>query len=84
MFILESKMVWARTGKTITRKFRCSLGPRKGRVVSTASQCMAPMDLKKRQVMKKTRAQKGIRMTRKAKKIKKYSPQSRMLRRLNQ
>jgi hypothetical protein len=83
MYFLEAKMVWARSGTGIKRKYRCTMGSRKGRTVSNPSQCNAPTDLKKKMVMKKTKASKGQRMSRKAQKTKKYSPQSRMIRRLN-
>lgn len=83
MYFLEAKMVWATSGSGIKRKYRCTMGSRQGRTVANPSQCNAPVDLKKRMVMKKTKAAKGTRMTRKAQKTKKYSPQSRMVRRLN-
>ena len=62
----ESKVVFARRGKTVARKFRCTVGKRKGRVVSSPQQCVAPIDLKKRFVMKRTKASQGKRMMRKA------------------
>ena len=38
------KQVWARSGKKVVRKYRCTTGRRKGRVVSKMSQCYAPLD----------------------------------------
>ena len=82
--VFEEKMVWARKGKkAITRKFRCTVGKRKGRVVSNPSQCSAPIDLKKRFVLKRTKAQKGARMARIAKRTKKMNPASKAIQRMN-
>jgi hypothetical protein len=79
----ESKMVWAKKGSKLTRKYRCSVGPRKGRVVSSLSQCGKPIDLKKRFVLRRTKAAKGSRMARRARFTKRVNPTSRMVRRLN-
>lgn len=81
--LVETKMVWARKGKKIARKFRCTYGKRVGRVVSDPSQCGAPIDMKKRFVLKRTKAQKGSRMSRKAMRTKKTNFASKMVRALN-
>ena len=81
--VIEAKLVWARKGKQLTRKFRCTVGKRAGRVVSTPSQCSAPIDLKKRFTLKRTKAIKGARMARKARRTKKFNPASRMVQKLN-
>lgn len=81
--IIESKLVWARKGKSITRKFRCTFGKRKGRLVSKPQQCSAPIDLKKRFTLKRTKAQKGARMARKARFTKRFNPASKAVQRLN-
>ena len=81
--VVEAKLVWARKGKQLTRKFRCTVGKRAGRVVSKPSQCSAPIDLKKRFTLKRTKAIKGARMARKAKRTKKFNPASRMVQKLN-
>lgn len=81
--LVETKMVWARKGKKIARKFRCTFGKRKGRVVANPSQCSAPIDMKKRFTLKRTKAQKGSRMTRKAQRTKRTNPASKMVRALN-
>lgn len=79
----EAKVVFARRGKSVTRKFRCTVGKRKGRVVSNPQQCMAPIDLKKRFVLKRTKAMKGGVMSRKAKRTKISNPASRIVQQLN-
>lgn len=81
--VVEAKLVWARKGKQLSRKYRCTVGKRKGRVVSNPTQCSAPVDLKKRFTLKKTKARMGARMARKAKRTKKFNPASKMVQRLN-
>lgn len=81
--VTEAKVVYARRGKSVTTKFRCTVGPRKGRVVASPAQCSRPIDLKKRFVLRKTRAAKGSRMMKKAQRTKRVNPQSRIVRQLN-
>ena len=82
--LVEAKLVWAKKGKNkVVRKFRCTFGRRKGRLVAKQSQCSAPLDLKKRYVLKRTKAAKGGRMMRKARKTKKYNPASKRVAALN-
>jgi|TARA_R110000851_G_scaffold86833_2_gene189019 hypothetical protein len=73
---LEEKQVWARKGKTLVRKYRCTGGKRKGRVVATPGQCFAAPDMKKRALFKRTKARLGKRMSRKAQKTKRTNPAS--------
>lgn len=77
------KQVWARSGKKVVRKYRCTTGNRKGRVVSNISQCFAAPDIKKRIKMKHTKARLGARMARKARKTKRINPASRRVQALN-
>lgn len=81
--LVETKMVWARKGKKIARKYRCTFGKRKGRVVADPSQCSKPVDMKKRFTLRRTKAQKGSRMTRKAQRTKRTNPASKAVRALN-
>ena len=80
---LDESQVWARSGKKVVRKYRCSGGSRKGRVVSKMSQCFAAPDVKKRQLLKKTKARLGKRIARKAKRTKRINPASRRVQSLN-
>ena len=80
---LEEGQTWARSGKKVVRKFRCSGGPRKNRVVAKMAQCFAAPDIKKRQTLKKTKARLGGRMIRKAKKTKRINPASKRIQSLN-
>jgi len=80
---LDEKQVWARSGKQVVRKYRCSGGRRNGRVVTSMSQCYAPVDIKKRMTLKKTKARAGKRMTRKSLKTKRVNPVSKRVQKLN-
>jgi hypothetical protein len=80
---LDEKQVWARTGKKVVRKYRCTGGKRKGRVVAKMSQCFAAPDIKKRVKFKQTRARLGARMARKAKRTKRINPASRRVQAMN-
>jgi hypothetical protein len=80
---LEEGQTWARSGKKVVRKYRCTSGPRRNRIVAKMSQCFAAPDPKKRMQMKKTRARLGSRMMRKAKKTKRINPASKRVQALN-
>ena len=81
--VTEAKVVFARRGKSVTTKFRCTVGPRQGRVVASPAQCSKPIDLKKRFVLKKTKAAKGSRMSKKAQRTKRANPASKIVTQLN-
>lgn len=80
---LEEKRVWARSGKKVVRKYRCTSGRRKGRVVAKIGQCFAAPDMKKRFSLKKTKARLGGKITRKARRTKRVNPASRRVQALN-
>lgn len=79
----EARRVWAKSGDKLVRKFRCTSGRRKGRVVASPEQCNKPIDIKKRLTMKKTVRRKGKVMQRKAKRAKRINPVSKQVSRLN-
>jgi len=81
--IISEKQVWARSGKKVVRKYRCTSGSRKGRVVSKVSQCFAVPDIKKRIQLKKTKARYGNRLSKKSKKTKRINPASIRIQRMN-
>lgn len=81
--VVEAQLVWARKGNKIVRKFRCSVGQRKGRVVSDPSQCAKPIDLKKRMILRKTKAKMGARIAKKAQRTKRMNPASKAIQKLN-
>jgi hypothetical protein len=80
---IEEKQVWARKGKSVTRKYRCGSGRRKGRVVSKMQQCFAPLNIKQSVRFKQTKKKLGGKMARKAKRTKRVNPASKRLVQLN-
>ena len=80
---LDEKRVWARSGKKVVRKFRCTSGRRKGRIVAKIGQCFAAPDMKKRFQLKRTKAKLGSRMARKARRTKRTIAASKAVQRLN-
>tara|TARA_B100000085_G_scaffold252536_1_gene250339 strand:+ start:579 stop:863 length:285 start_codon:yes stop_codon:yes gene_type:complete len=80
---LNEKQIWGRRGKKLVRKYRCTGGRRKGRIVANMAQCFAAPNMKARMSMKKTRARLGARITRKAMRTKRTNPASIALKRLN-
>jgi len=76
-------MAWAKRGNQVVRKFRCSSGRRKGRIVSKPAQCFAAPDIQKRIKLKMTKMRLGSKMTRKSKRTKKVNPASKRVAALN-
>lgn len=69
--------IFGKTGKKMSRKYRCTSGPRKGRIVAKASTCTAPLNVKKSAKMKATRrTKKSIQAVRTAR-TKRTNPVSR-------
>jgi len=80
---LNEALVWARSGKTVVRKYRCQGGMRHGRVVSDPGKCYVRIDPKKRANMKKMKARLGNRIARKSKKTKRTNPASKRVQAMN-
>jgi hypothetical protein len=80
---IEEGQTWARSGKKVVRKYRCTSGPRDGRIVAKIAQCFAAPDIKKRVTLKKTKARLGKRLSRKAKRTKRMNPASRRVQKMN-
>jgi hypothetical protein len=80
---LDEKQIWGRRGKKLVRKYRCTTGNRKNRIVATPAQCFASPNIKAKMTMKRTRARLGSRMARKARRTKRINPASIALKRLN-
>jgi len=76
-------VAWKRQGGKITRKYRCTFGPRKGRVMSSPAACNAPYKNKAAQTLKRTKAAAGKRMSFQSTKTKKMNPVSKRAKRLN-
>lgn len=80
---VDEAMAWAKRGNKVVRKFRCSAGPRTGRIVKDLGQCFAAPDVAKRHRLKVTKARLGSRMVRKAKRTKRVNPASKRVKALN-
>ena len=80
---IEEGQTWARSGMKVVRKYRCTSGPRKNRIVSKIGQCFAAPDVKKRVQLKRIKARLGKRLARKAKRTKRINPASRRVQAMN-
>lgn len=78
-----AKLVYAKSGDKLVKKWRCTSGKRRGKIVSSPENCFKPIDIKKRARMKKLRRMKNAQMTRKAQITKKVNPVSRQVSKLN-
>ena len=80
---LDEGVAWAKRGNKVVRKYRCTTGARKGRIVKDLGQCSAAPDVAKRMRLKITKARLGARMSRKANRTKRINPASIRTRNLN-
>ena len=55
---MKEGLVWSRQGGKQVRKYRCTSGVRKGRVMASPASCNKPLDVSKGQTLKKTKASK--------------------------
>lgn len=84
MMVTEGAVVaYARQGKKIVRKYRCTSGKKQGRIVSSPGDCNKAIDPKRRFIARKTHATKGKRMARKRKRTMRANPSSKRLQVLN-
>jgi len=67
---------FSKSGSKTTRKYKCTSGPRKGRIVAKASTCSAPKNVKASVGLKRTKAKKGSTMGVKARRTKRANPAS--------
>lgn len=81
--VVETKIVWARSGKRIKRKVRCTVGLKKGRVVSSASTCSKRIDIKKRIRFNRLKAKFKKRFIARARRTKKFNQVSRRVAKMN-
>jgi len=56
--LFEVKNVWSRKGTKNVRKYRCTSGVRKGRVMSSPAACNAPVNIHKSATFKQTKKRK--------------------------
>ena len=57
--LAEIQMVWARQGGKQVRKYRCTSGHRKGRVMASPASCTRPINVSRSLKLKKTKAAKA-------------------------
>jgi hypothetical protein len=83
--ISEHRLVFKKNAKSgsISMKWRCESGPRKGRTMPDVSHCSAAPDIKKSAKMKQTRQRTKVAQARKTKKTKRVNPMTKTATRLN-
>ena len=79
----EATMAWARSGSKVVRKYRCSSGRLKGKIVAQPGNCYKAPDVKKRIKLAITRAKLKKRIARKSQRTKRVNPASRRVQSLN-
>lgn len=83
IFTESAKLAWGKSGDKIVRKYRCTSGKRKGKLVSSPDMCQAPIDIKKKIKTKQQMTKFGKKYARKTKKTKSVNPVSKQVRRKN-
>lgn len=81
--VIVEGVAWKRSGSKITRKYRCTSGPRKGRVMSSAAACNAPYKIKNAIRLKQTKSKMGTHRVVRSNRTKAHDPTSRRLKQLN-
>jgi hypothetical protein len=81
--VSETATIFGKSGKKMTRKYRCTSGSRKGRIVAKASTCTAPLNVKKSTKMKATRRAKKSLQAVRAQRTKRTNPISRRVAQAN-
>lgn len=81
--LYEAKNVWSRKGSQTVRKFRCTSGVRKGRVMSSPAACNKPIDIHKSATFKQTKARKSGSIKIKSNLTRRSNPASKRLKTLN-
>ena len=81
--VYEAKLVYARKGRAIIRKYRCGSGRLKGKTVTKPAACFTPVNMKKSFTLARTKAKMGARMKRKSKMTRRMNPASKRLKTLN-
>jgi len=74
--------IWGRKGGRITRRYRCTAGIRKGRIVGSPATCTKPKNIKRSLAFRLTRARKGAQISIRSAKTKRATG-SRRVARLN-
>ena len=77
------RAIWGKSGNKQVRKYRCTSGQRKGRIVAKAATYNAPINQKARITLKKTKRKKQNKINIATAKTKRTSAPSRRLKSLN-
>jgi hypothetical protein len=75
--------IFGRNKGKVVRRYRCTSGSRRGRIVASPKTCTAPKNVKAKMTMKATRRRKGSTMGIRAGRTKRTNPASQKLKRLN-
>lgn len=75
--------IFGRSGNKTVRKYRCTSGTRKGRIVAKPATCNAPKNVKASNTLKKTRRSRGSTISTRSSRTKRSNPSSQKLKRLN-
>ena len=75
--------IWGRTKGKVVRKYRCTSGSRKGRIVAQPSTCNAPKRVKSSVSIKKAKSRKASAMKVKGNRTRNIYGQSRRVTRMN-
>lgn len=81
--LFETNIAMKRSGNKIVQKYRCTAGPRKGRVMSSPSACNAPYKAKTAAKLKATKMAKAGSIKTKTRLTKKHNPASNIARKIN-
>lgn len=76
-------LVYGKKGNKTTKKYRCTSGSRKGRIVAKPSTCTAPKKIGAAQTLKKTRRSKGKTLDIKRSRTKRATSSSRRIATMN-
>ena len=75
--------IYGKHKNQLKRRYRCAMGPRKGRIVADPATCTAPINIGKRMQMRATRAKRATMMGKLSQYTKKYNPTSKIVKKLN-
>ena len=75
--------IFGRNQGKVVRKYRCTRGPKKGRIVAKPTTCSAPIRVSSRIAIKKAKARRSPLIKIKSRFTKRMSPNTRRLTRLN-
>lgn len=81
--LTEATQVWSKKGTKSVRKYRCTSGLRKGRVMSSPSACNKPLNVHKSKSFKQTKSKKLPQIKFKSRIAKRSNPASARNFRLN-